>query len=82
MKYARYLVYLLAAATAISDAVYLMYLRDHHMVRSWSGANAVLLGLFMMAWSLLIAGRQNRWAGIAIAAIGVLNLIAGGLFFL
>jgi hypothetical protein len=89
--YARYLTFALAVATAVSDAAYLVYLRNHHMVRSWSGANAILLGLFMLTWSVLILGRRNRWGviaiaarwgAIAIAAIGVLNLVVGGLFFL
>ncbi len=81
-KHARYLTFGLAAAIAISNAVYLVYLRDHPMVRSWSGANAVLLGLFMLAWSAWVLRRQSRSAGVAIGAIGVLNLGVGALFFL
>ena len=81
LKHARQMTFALAGATAISDAVYLIYLRHHHMVRAWSGANSVLLGLFMLAWSILMVAPRNRWASIAIGCIGIGNLVVGSAFF-
>ena len=80
-RYARHLTFTLAAATAISDALYLIYLRHHHMVRAWSGANSILLGLFMLVWSVSIIGSRNLWVSIAIACIGIANVVVGGIFF-
>jgi hypothetical protein len=80
-RYARRLTFALAAATAISDALYLLYLRHHHLVRAWSGANSVLLGLFMLALSMFIMRPRSRWASIAIAGVGIANVLVGGLFF-
>ena len=80
-KYARPLTFALAGATAISDAVYLVYLRHHHLVRAWSGANSVLLGLFMLALSISAIGPRSRWAGIASAGVGIANVVVGGAFF-
>ncbi len=61
-KYARPLTFALAGATAISDAVYLVY-------------------LFMLALSISAIGPRSRWAGIAIACVGIANVVVGGAFF-
>ena len=71
----------LAACTIASNLVYLYYLTQHHMVRVWSGVNGVLLGLFMLSWSVLSMQRGGRWTALAIAVIGGLNLAVGLLFF-
>ncbi len=81
LKYARYVTFALAACTIVSDSVYLYYLTQHSMIRVWSGVNAALLGLFMLSWSVILT-RSARWGALAIAAIGVLNLAVGFLFFL
>jgi uncharacterized membrane protein YfhO len=80
-KYARHLTFALAGATVICDALYLIYLRHHHMVRAWSGTTSVLLGLFMLAWSISMIGLRHRWASIAIACIGIANVVVGAAFF-
>lgn len=81
LRYAKHVAYLLAACTAISDAAYLWYLNSHHMVRSWSGINSILLGAVLGAWSLALWERTNRWLAWTLAAIGALNLLVGTLFF-
>lgn len=80
-KYVRHLTFALAAATAISDAIYLIYLRHHHLVRAWSGGNSILLGLFMLALSVSVIGPRSRWASIAIACVGIANVVVGAVFF-
>lgn len=82
-RLARYSTYALAAATVVSDAVYLLYLRGHSMSRLWSGINAELLGLFMLAWAMTIVARgRHRWGSPVVAVIGLLNMAVGILFFL
>jgi hypothetical protein len=51
------------------------------MVRSWSGANALLLGAFMLSGSAVMSFGGSRWGSLAIGAIGLLNLAVGFLFF-
>ncbi len=82
VRYAKPLTYLLAACTAISDAVYLWYLNGHHMIRTWSGINSILLGAFLVVWSLTVWERTRRWIAWTLGAIGGLNLLVGILFFL
>ncbi len=81
LKYARYLTFALAACTIASNSLYLYYLTQHSLVRWWSGVNGLLLGLFMLSWSAVMAARGSRWGSLTIAAIGVLNLAVGFLFF-
>ncbi len=81
LRYAKYLTFALAACTVVSNAAYLFYLSNHHMVRYWSGANSILLGLFLGGWSAVLTLAGARWAGGAIAVIAVLNLATGVLFF-
>ena len=80
---ARFVTFALAACTVVSNVAYLIYLREHHMVRIWSGINGVLLGLFFFGWALFQIGRNDRrWVALAIALIGALNVTVGFLFFL
>jgi hypothetical protein len=74
--------FVLAGCTIASDAAYLYYLTQHSMVRFWSGVNSLLLGLFMLSWSILMMERGGRWSAAAIAAIGGLNVAVGLLFFM
>jgi hypothetical protein len=78
----RYLTYILAAFTILSDGLYLFYLYSgHHMLRHWSGINSSLLGLFMVSWAALMRTRGDRWSAAVILVIGLLNLTVGVLFF-
>ena len=81
VKPAKYATYALAAVTVVSDVAYLIYLRHHHLSRPWSGINAELLGLFMLTWSVTTAARGMRWGRAVIAAVGLLNMAVGILFF-
>jgi hypothetical protein len=80
-RFARYLTFSLAACTVVSNVAYLVYLRSHSMVRTWSGINGVLLGLFFFAWALTLLNGKSRWGALAIALIGALNVTVGLLFF-
>jgi hypothetical protein len=80
--FARTMTFALAAATIASNGFYLYYLVHHHMSRFWSGVNGVLLGFFMLSWSVLMMGRGGRWGALGIALIGGLNLAVGFVFFL
>lgn len=81
LKYARHLTFALAACTIASNSVYLYYLTQHSLVRAWSGANALLLGFFMLSWSARMFFSSSRWGSLAIGGIGLLNLAVGLLFF-
>lgn len=81
LKHAKYLTFALAACTVVGNGAYFIYLNDHHMVRYWSGANSILLGLFMAGWSAVLALAGSRWSAGAIAVIGLLNLAVGVRFF-
>ncbi len=81
LRYARYLTFALAACTVISNGLYLYYLIDHPMVRVWSGINGVLLGLFMVSWSVVMARSGGRRGAVAISLIGIFNVVVGFLFF-
>lgn len=81
LRYAKGLTFVLAACTVVSNGAYLFYLRDHHMARFWSGANSILLGLFLAGWSVTLTLAGSRWAGGAIGVIGALNVAVGVLFF-
>lgn len=82
LRYARVLAFTLAACTAASNGLYLYYLSTHSMVRWWSGMNALILGLFMLSLSAVYSFSGSRSGSLAIAAIGLLNLGVGFLFFL
>jgi hypothetical protein len=81
LRPASYVTFALAACTIVSDSLYLYYLTQHHMVRIWSGVNSILLGLFMLSWSVLMMQRGGRWTALAITVIGTLNVAVGLLFF-
>ena len=81
LRYARLLTFTLAACSASSNSLYLYYLNTHSMVRWWSGTNSLLLGLFMLSLSAVISFSGSRWGSLATAAVGLLNLAVGLLFF-
>ena len=54
---------------------------QHSMIPWSSGVNAMLLGLFMLSGSTVLVMRGSRWGSLSIAAIGILNLAVGFLFF-